>query len=71
MDIAALIVVAALVLAAAALALFALMVISIRSDDRRLLNGTVPTHADGMTRRLIVAYAHRCHDTPAVCPERR
>lgn len=71
MDVAALIVVAALVLAAAVLALFALMVISIRSDDRRRLNATVPSHADVMTRRLIVAYAHHCHDAPAVCPERR
>jgi hypothetical protein len=54
----------ALVLFGGVLVLFTALTISIRAQDRRMNLTTVPrSSVDGMTRRLLGAHAHPCHDT--------
>ncbi|WP_157247945.1 hypothetical protein [Nonomuraea typhae] len=61
MDLPLLIVLVALLMVITTLVVFVVVVIAIRSEDhRRRLDGTDPTHAERMTRRLVGAYSHHC-----------
>lgn len=59
-------VLAVLLLGAALVIAFVLVAISIRSEDnRRRLDGTHPSHAERMTRRLLGAHTRRDSSPPA------
>ncbi|MBB5082993.1 hypothetical protein [Nonomuraea endophytica] len=65
-DIPVLVVLVALLLAVTTVIVFAVVAVSIRSEDnRRRLDGTAPSHAEWMTRRLVGAYSRRHDDTAA------
>ncbi|MEV2268718.1 hypothetical protein [Nonomuraea africana] len=71
MDLPLFVIGAALVLVVAALVLFVILVVSIRSEDRRRTLDAPPGYAGIMTRRVLSAYAHNCSASAPSCSGRR
>lgn len=71
MDIPLFIVLMALALAATVLVLFVVLVVAIRSQDRRRTFDGTPSNAEHLTRRLLGTYAHHCQHTTSTCSGRR
>ncbi|WP_436756717.1 hypothetical protein [Streptosporangium sp. V21-05] len=71
MDIPLFIIFLALFLSGCALVVFTVLIVSIRTEDRRMSMARAPrTPIEGMSRRLLGTHAHRCSD-PALCDVRR